>query len=98
MALLEFASPSYAVLEREQRVTVEVVRYGNTDSEIHFRYVGALICTLSIFACVLWLNISIVPPPSLPPRSVVRIKNFYLTALYMLLALLSSQLINVRIV
>lgn len=37
MALLEFASPSYAVLEREQRVTVEVVRYGNTNSEIHFR-------------------------------------------------------------
>ena len=71
MALLEFASPSYAVLEREQRVTVEVVRYGNTDSEIHFRYVGALICTLSIFACALWLNISIVvPPPSLPPSQV----------------------------
>lgn len=39
MAILEFASSSYAVLEREQRVTVEVVRYGFTNSVIHFRYV-----------------------------------------------------------
>ncbi|CAF1295149.1 unnamed protein product, partial [Adineta ricciae] len=37
MAVLEFASPSYAVLEREQRVTVEVVRYGYTNSTILFR-------------------------------------------------------------
>lgn len=53
MALLEFASPSYAVLEREQRVTVEVVRYGNTNSVIHFRYVGDC-CPLGVrsFVCV----------------------------------------------
>ncbi|CAF0808736.1 unnamed protein product [Rotaria sordida] len=37
MAILEFASSSYAVLEREQRVTIEVVRYGFTNSVIHFR-------------------------------------------------------------
>ncbi|CAF2384962.1 unnamed protein product [Rotaria sp. Silwood2] len=37
MAVLEFASSSYAVLEREQRVTIEVVRYGLTNSVIHFR-------------------------------------------------------------
>jgi hypothetical protein len=37
MAILEFASSSYAVLEREQRVTVEVIRYGFTNSVIHFR-------------------------------------------------------------
>ena len=37
MAVIEFASPSYAVLEREQRVTVEVVRYGITNTEIRFR-------------------------------------------------------------
>jgi solute carrier family 8 (sodium/calcium exchanger) len=37
LAILEFASSSYAVLEREQRVTVEVVRYGFDNSVIHFR-------------------------------------------------------------
>ncbi|CAF1471781.1 unnamed protein product [Rotaria magnacalcarata] len=37
MATLEFASSSYAVLEREQRVTVEVVRHGFTKSVVHFR-------------------------------------------------------------
>ncbi|CAF3442017.1 unnamed protein product [Rotaria socialis] len=37
VAILEFASSSYGVLEREQRVTVEVVRYGCTNSVIHFR-------------------------------------------------------------
>ncbi|CAF3193790.1 unnamed protein product [Rotaria sp. Silwood2] len=37
MAILEFASSSYAVLEREQRVTVEVVRYGFANSVVHFR-------------------------------------------------------------
>ncbi|CAF3298511.1 unnamed protein product [Rotaria socialis] len=37
MAILEFASSSYAVLEREQRVTVEVVRHGFTKSVVHFR-------------------------------------------------------------
>ena len=37
MAVLEFASSSYAVLEREQRVTVEVVRHGFPNSVIHFR-------------------------------------------------------------
>jgi solute carrier family 8 (sodium/calcium exchanger) len=37
MAILEFASSSYAVLEREQRVTVEVVRHGFTNSVIRFR-------------------------------------------------------------
>ncbi|CAF4621678.1 unnamed protein product [Rotaria sp. Silwood1] len=37
IAILEFASSSYAVLEREQRVTIEVVRYGFTNSVIHFR-------------------------------------------------------------
>jgi hypothetical protein len=37
MAILEFASSSYAVLEREQRVTVEVVRYGFTNSVVTFR-------------------------------------------------------------
>ncbi len=37
MAILEFASSSYAILEREQRVTVEVVRYGFTNSVVHFR-------------------------------------------------------------
>lgn len=37
MAVLEFASSSYAVLENEQRVTVEVVRYGPIDSDIKFR-------------------------------------------------------------
>lgn len=37
LAILEFASSSYAVLEREQRVTIEVVRYGYTNSVVHFR-------------------------------------------------------------
>jgi hypothetical protein len=37
LAILEFASSSYAVLEREQRVTIEVIRYGFTNSVIHFR-------------------------------------------------------------
>ncbi|CAF1391753.1 unnamed protein product, partial [Adineta steineri] len=37
LAILEFASSSYAVLEREQRVTVEVVRYGFVNSVLHFR-------------------------------------------------------------
>ncbi|CAF3889572.1 unnamed protein product [Rotaria magnacalcarata] len=37
VAILEFASSSYGVLEREQRVTIEVVRYGFTNSVIHFR-------------------------------------------------------------
>lgn len=37
MAILEFASSSYAVLEREQRVTVEVIRHGSTNSAIRFR-------------------------------------------------------------
>ncbi|CAF0941296.1 unnamed protein product, partial [Adineta ricciae] len=37
MAVLEFASSSYAVLEREQRVTIEVIRYGFMNSVIHFR-------------------------------------------------------------
>ena len=37
MAMLEFASSSYAVLEREQRVTVEVVRSGLTNSVVNFR-------------------------------------------------------------
>ncbi|CAF1160456.1 unnamed protein product [Rotaria sordida] len=37
MAILEFASSSYAVLEREQRVTVDVTRHGYTASAIRFR-------------------------------------------------------------
>ncbi|CAF1446695.1 unnamed protein product [Adineta steineri] len=37
MVILEFASSSYAVLEQEQRVTVEVVRHGDTNSVIQFR-------------------------------------------------------------
>jgi len=37
VAILEFASSSYAILEREQRVTIEVVRYGFTNSVVHFR-------------------------------------------------------------
>lgn len=40
-ALLEFASSSYAVLEREQRVTIEVLRYGDLNSMIRFRYVNS---------------------------------------------------------
>ncbi|CAF1515151.1 unnamed protein product, partial [Rotaria sordida] len=37
MAILAFASSSYAVLEREQRVTVNVIRHGFIDSIIRFR-------------------------------------------------------------
>ena len=37
MALIEFASSSYAVLESEQRVTLEVVRYGQINTAIRFR-------------------------------------------------------------
>ncbi|CAF5008277.1 unnamed protein product, partial [Rotaria sp. Silwood1] len=37
IATIEFASSNYAVLEREQRVTVDVVRYGATDSVVRFR-------------------------------------------------------------
>ena len=37
MAIIEFASSSYAVLEQEQRVTVEVVRSGPATSAIRFR-------------------------------------------------------------
>ncbi|CAF0971696.1 unnamed protein product, partial [Didymodactylos carnosus] len=37
IAILEFAASSYAVLEREQRVTVDVVRYGNVSSVLRFR-------------------------------------------------------------
>ncbi|CAF1353970.1 unnamed protein product [Adineta steineri] len=37
MVILEFASSSYAVLEQEQRVTVEVVRHGDTNSVVQFR-------------------------------------------------------------
>ncbi|CAF1575545.1 unnamed protein product [Rotaria sordida] len=37
MAILEFASSSYAVLNGEQRVTVEVTRHGFIDSIIRFR-------------------------------------------------------------
>lgn len=37
MALIEFASSSYAVLESEQRVNLEVVRYGQINTAIRFR-------------------------------------------------------------
>ena len=44
MVFLEFASSSYAVLEREQRVTVEVLRYGEINSVVRFRYVFRFDC------------------------------------------------------